>query len=156
MWQYCIQHESGRKNYYMISKCIKTSVQKITFDNQMWSIFIGHVDCCIFSSNISILAPITGCPRLVFLLSTLNFSSFFLLYSLRASTRSSCWKSKVLTLPHNIKLYSTKKRASRASALRADGVSYTMGLVLTYPISPIPWTWPRRSLGACSTLPSDY
>ena len=36
--------------------------------------------------------------------------------------------------------YSTKKRASRASALRTDGVSYTMGLVLTYPISPIPWT----------------
>ena len=36
--------------------------------------------------------------------------------------------------------YSTKKRASRASALRADGVSYTMGLVLTYLIRPIPWT----------------
>ena len=44
------------------------------------------------------------------------------------------------------------KRASRASALRADGVPRTMGLVLTQPISPTPWTRPQNPLGANSSL----
>ena len=44
------------------------------------------------------------------------------------------------------------KRASRANALRADGVPRTMGLVLTQPISPTPWTRPQNPLGANSSL----
>ena len=44
------------------------------------------------------------------------------------------------------------KHASRASALRADGVSHTMGLVLTQPISPTPWTRPQKPVGASSSL----
>ena len=45
----------------------------------------------------------------------------------------------------NITLYSTKKRASRATALRADGLPYTRPLLVTHPISPTPWTRPQRS-----------
>ena len=40
---------------------------------------------------------------------------------------------------------SIEKRASRASALRADGVPLTRGLVLTHPISSTLWTRPERS-----------
>ena len=39
-------------------------------------------------------------------------------------------------------LNSTKKRASRASALRADGAHHIRGLVLTPGTSPTPWTRP--------------
>ena len=45
-------------------------------------------------------------------------------------------------------IYSTKKRASRASALRADGVSHTRPLLLTPWIRPTPWTRPQIPLGA--------
>ena len=38
--------------------------------------------------------------------------------------------------------YSIKKRASRATALRADGVWHIMGLVLTPWTSPNPWIRP--------------
>ena len=38
---------------------------------------------------------------------------------------------------------STKKRASRASALRADETQYTRGLVSTPWTSPTPWTRPK-------------
>ena len=47
---------------------------------------------------------------------------------------------------------SPRKRASRVSALRADGVPHTMGLVLTQPISPTPWTRPQNPLRANSSL----
>ena len=40
---------------------------------------------------------------------------------------------------------SIEKRASRASALRADGVPHTRGTVLTHPISSPPWIRPERS-----------
>ena len=37
--------------------------------------------------------------------------------------------------------------------MRADGLTYTtMGLVLTQPISPTPWTRPQNLLGANSSL----
>ena len=44
-------------------------------------------------------------------------------------------ESKIMT-------HSIKKRASRATALRADGEWHTRGLVLTPWTSPNPWTWP--------------
>ena len=37
----------------------------------------------------------------------------------------------------------TKKRDSRASALRMNGLPYPIGLVLTQPVRPTPCTWPR-------------
>ena len=37
-------------------------------------------------------------------------------------------------------------------APRADGVLHTMGLLLTQPISPTPWTRPKNLLGAYSSL----
>ena len=39
---------------------------------------------------------------------------------------------------------STKKRASRASALRADIARGIAGLLVTYPIDPTHWTRPQR------------
>ena len=39
---------------------------------------------------------------------------------------------------HSLNKNSIKKRATRASALRADGLSYTMGLVLNQPICSTP------------------
>ena len=47
------------------------------------------------------------------------------------------------------------KRASRASALRADGLHYPIGLVLTQPVSPTPWTRPQRFHSQDSQLQSD-
>ena len=44
------------------------------------------------------------------------------------------------------------KRASRATALRADGLSHTMGLVLTQTISPAPWTRSQNPPGASPPL----
>ena len=38
------------------------------------------------------------------------------------------------------KYNSTKKRASRATAPRADVLPYTRPLLVTHPISPAPWT----------------
>ena len=49
-----------------------------------------------------------------------------------------------------------KKRASRATALRADGVLHIRGLVLTQPISPTPWTRPLTPQSSRVTSPSDY
>ena len=50
--------------------------------------------------------------------------------------------SENLVFRANFKNYSTTKRASRATALRADGEWHTRGLVLTPWTSPNPWTWP--------------
>ena len=47
-----------------------------------------------------------------------------------------------------IMYHSTKKRASRASELRADGVPHTRGLIFTHPISCNSWTRPQIPLGA--------
>ena len=44
----------------------------------------------------------------------------------------------------------------RAYALRADGLRYHIGLVLTQPVSPTPWTRPQRSHSQESQLQSDY
>ena len=52
--------------------------------------------------------------------------------------------------------YSTKKRASRASALRANGDWHTRHLLSTYPISPTPWTRPWRPLGPGAPLRSNH
>ena len=48
--------------------------------------------------------------------------------------------------------YSPIKRASRATALRADGLSHTMGLVLTQTISPTHWTRSQNPPGASPPL----
>ena len=48
--------------------------------------------------------------------------------------------------------HSLIKLALRASALRADGVSHTKGLVLAQPISPTPCTRPQSPLGASPPL----
>ena len=52
---------------------------------------------------------------------------------------------------------STKKRASRASALRADGVSFRVDFYVVPQWSePTPWTRPWRPLRPAASLPSDY
>ena len=63
-------------------------------------------------------------------------------------------KKHLLSLRFNFN--STKKRASRASALRADGFFHIRGLVLTPGTSPTHWIQPRRPLGPVPPLPFDY
>ena len=90
-------------------------------------------------------------------LKTMNVGSIFQLssrVSLNLTTVISRDKFH-FTIQFSFKFNSLEKRASRASALRADEFHHLRGLVFTPWTSPTPWTRPGRSPWAKSYLSFD-
>ena len=83
----------------------------------------------------------------------LEIGSVWDLFSIRR-VHDDIWKKSALI----IYIYSTKKRASRASTLRADKTQHTRGLVLTPCHGPVPPLRPNLNGPAADPRPSpsDY
>ena len=76
----------------------------------------------------------------VHLLEYNNIEGMILLRSVYIGPISTLLSTNLLTY----KIHSTKKRASRTPAVRADGARHISVLGLTQPMSPTPWTRPER------------
>ena len=67
-----------------------------------------------------------------------------------------CAEPIYVVMTHHTAKANLEKGSCWPSEAIPYGVPHIRGLVLTWPISPTPWTWPWRSLGPGAPLRFDY